>query len=247
MKRITGRLARRVLPLLAAAGAVAVAGPARSQNLTVYGTAGLDGNDTHIELLGATARFGGAGLAPEVGLQGYHLGYDVGTGGRSVWAITPSAGASYRMPTGQVGARVGYSFQSKDAVGGEIIEGEGGGSGVVASAQGNYWGPGPELQGIASYNFGAEYVWTQAQALVPLVPFPPGRLSGGAEVVWQGSTQSGGGSAIQLGPVLKFSTGHNFSVNAGGGWKHYGGSTTRDDTWYAHVGFVKYGIDLGLF
>jgi hypothetical protein len=246
MKSIRERFARRALPLLAIAG-VAAAGSAAAQGLTVYGTAGLDGNDTHIELLGATARFGGAGLAPEVGLQGYHLGFDAGTTTHSVWAITPSAGASYRMPTGQVGARVGYSFQSDDGGGVPIIEGEGGGSGVVASAQGNYWGPGPELQGIASYNFGAEYIWTQAQALVPLVPFPPGRLSGGAEVVWQGSTQSGGGNAIQLGPVLKFSTGHNFSVNAGGGWKHYGGSSTLDNTWYAHVGFVKYGIDLGLF
>ena len=246
MKRTTVRLARGALPLLAAAG-VAVAVDARAQNLTVYGSAGLDGNDTHIELLGATARFGGAGLAPEVGLQGYHLGYDVGTGSRSVWAITPSAGASFRMPVGQVGARVGYSFQSKDAVGAPIIEGEGGGSGVVASAQGNYWGPGPELQGIVSMNFGSDYVWTQAQALVPLIPLPPGRLSGGAEVVWQGSTESGGGNAFQVGPVLKFSTGHNFSVNAGGGWKSYGGSSTQDNTWYAHVGFVKYGLNLGLF
>ena len=180
MKSILTGLSRRAMPLLALAG-VMVAGSAAGQNLTVYGTAGLDGNDTHIELLGATARFGGLGLAPEVGLQGYHLGYDVGTGSRSVWAITPSAGASYRMPVGQVGARVGYSFQNKDASDGvPIIEGEGGGSGVVASAQGNYWGPGPELQGIVSMNFGSDYIWTQAQALVPLVPFPPGRLSGGA-------------------------------------------------------------------
>jgi hypothetical protein len=33
-------------------------------------------------------------------------------------------------------------------------------------------------------------------------------------------------------------------VNVGGGWKHYGGGTVRDDTWYARVGFVKYGIGL---
>jgi hypothetical protein len=235
--------ARCALPLLAAAGAV-VAGDARAQNLTVYGTAGVDGNHTNIELLGATARFGDLGWAPEVALQGYHLGFDAGVDTRSIWAVTPSAGLSFRMPVGQVGARVGYSFQSNDSGGVPIIEGEGGGSGVIVAAQGNYWGPGPELQGIATYNFGADYVWTQAQALVPLLPLPPGRLSGGAEVVWQGSTRSGGGNAIQLGPVLKFSTGHNFSVNGSAGWKHFGGSSTADDTWYAHVGFVKYGIGL---
>jgi len=245
MKRIGEGFARRVLPLLAVSGALALAGPVAAQSLTVYGTAGLDGADTNIQLLGATARFGGAGLAPEVGVQGYHLGFDAGTETRSVWAVTPSVGASYRLPVGQVGARVGYSFRTDDADDPTpIIEGEGGQSGVMVSAQGNYWGPGPELQGIATYNFGADYVWTQAQALVPLIPLPPGRLSGGAEVVWQGSTESGGGNAIQLGPVIKFSTGHNFSVNAGGGWKHFGGSSTRDDTWYAHVGFVKYGIGL---
>ncbi|HKP75233.1 MAG TPA: hypothetical protein VJT67_06785 [Longimicrobiaceae bacterium] len=243
MKRTTVGFARWALPLLAAAIA-AVAGDARAQNLTVYGTAGVDGNHTNIELLGGTVRFGDLGWAPEVALQGYHLGFDAGADTRSIWAVTPSAGMSLRTPVGQVGARVGYSFQSDDSGGVPIIEGEGGGSGVVVAAQGNYWGPGPELQGIATYNFGAEYLWTQAQALVPLLPVPPGRLSGGAEVVWQGSTQSGGGNAIQLGPVLKFSTGHNFSVNAGGGWKHFGGSSTADDTWYAHVGFVKYGIQL---
>ena len=244
MKRIGEGIARRMLPLLAVAG-MAAAGPAAAQSLTVYGTAGVDGHDTNIQLLGGSARFGGAGLAPEVGLQAYHLGFDTGTETRSVWAVTPSVGASYRLPTGQVGARVGYSFRTDDADDPTpIIEGEGGKSGVVVSAQGNYWGPGPELQGIASYNFGAEYVWTQAQALVPLAPMGGGRLSAGGEVVWQGSTESGGGNAIQLGPVIKFSTGRNFSVNAAGGWKHFGGGSNRDDTWYAHVGFVKYGIRL---
>lgn len=243
MKRMTGGLARRALPLLALAGVV-VAAEARAQNLTVYGTAGLDGNHTNIELLGGSVRFGDLGWAPEVALQAYHLGFDAGADTRSIWAVTPYLGAGYRTAVGQVGARVGYSFQSDDNGGVPIIEGEGGGSGVVVAAQGNYWGPGPELQGIASYNFGADYVWTQAQATVPLLPVPPGRLSGGAEVTWQGSTQSGGGNAIQLGPLVKFSTGHNFSVNASAGWKHFGGSSTSDDTWYAHVGFVKYGIGL---
>ena len=244
MKRISAELARRIVPL-AVVAAAALARPAFAQDVTVYGTAGLDGNETNIQLLGATARFGGLGLAPEVALQGYHLGYDSGTtaGNTSVWAITPSAGASFRTPVGQVGARVGYSFQDKD-VPTPIIEGEGGGSGVVVSGQGNYWGPGPELQGIVSYNAGSEYLWTQAQALVKVLPLPAASVRLGPEVTWQGSTQSGGGSAIQLGPVVKVGLPGNFSVNAGGGWKHFGGSSTSDDTWYARVGFVKYGIHL---
>jgi hypothetical protein len=243
MSKVTefGRHASRWLAVVAA---VAAAGSLPAQSLTVYGTAGVDGAHTHIELVGATARWGDLGLHPEVGLQGYHLGFDAGADNASVWAVTPSAGASYRTPVGQVGARVGYSFQSDDNLGVPVIEGEGGGSGVVASAQGNYWGPGPELQGIASYNFGSDYLWTNAQALVPVLPMPPGRLSAGVEAGWQGQTTSGGSNAIQVGPVLKFSTGHNLSFSAGGGLKHFGGSSTRDDTWYLRVGVVKYGIHL---
>lgn len=241
MKRNIGVLARRAMVLGGMMAAVA-AGSLAAQGLTVYGSAGLDGAETNIQLIGGTVRFGGAGLAPEVALQGYHLGYDAGTENRSVWAITPSAGASYRMPEAQVGARVGYSFQDDDVA---VFEGEGGGgSGVVASAQGNYWGAGPELQGIASYNFGSNYLWTNAQALVPVARMGTGRLSAGGEAVWQGGTESGDGNAIQLGPIVKLSTGNNFSVNVGAGWKHFGGGSDRDDTWYARIGAVKYGITL---
>jgi len=242
-------LARRAVALGGVAAMAAAGSLAAQANLTVYATAGVDGADTNIELIGGTARFGGAGLAPEVGVQTYHLGYDAGSETRDVWAVTPTVGASYRMSTGQVGARVGYSFQSdgdnEDLVA-PVFEGEGGGSGVVANVQGNYWGAGPELQGIASYNFGSDYLWTQAQALVPVASLGASgaRLSAGGEAVWQGSTDDNGGNAVQLGPVLKLSTGHSFSVNVGGGWKHFGGGSDRDDTWYARIGAVKYGITL---
>ncbi|HYH83201.1 MAG TPA: hypothetical protein VEX86_25620 [Longimicrobium sp.] len=243
MKRNVGGLARRAAALGVVMMAVA-AGSLAAQDLTVYASAGLDGAETNIQLLGGTVRFGGAGLAPEVALQGYHLGYDAGTENRSVWAVTPSAGASYRMPEGQVGARVGYSFQTDDE--GDVpFEGEGGGgSGVVANAQGNYWGPGPELQGIASYNFGSNYLWTNAQALVPVARMGEGRISAGADAVWQGGTDEDAGNSIQLGPIVKFSTGRNFSVNVGAGWKTFGGGNDRDDTWYARIGAVKYGMRL---
>ena len=243
MRRNVVALARRAVALGAVMAAVA-AGRLGAQSLTVYGSAAVDGEDTNIQLIGGTARFGERGWAPEVGLQVYHLGYESGVDdNHTVWAVTPSAGASYRTSVGQVGGRVGYSFQSDDDGGVPIFEGEGGGSGVVTAVQGNYWGPGPELQGIASYNWGSEYLWTNAQALVPLARMGASTLRGGADVVWQGSTD-GGSNAIQLGPIVKLSTGRNFSINVGAGWKHFGGDTTRDDTWYARVGAVKYGIDL---
>lgn len=233
----------RILAL--AAGTALAAGSLAAQDVTVYGTAAVDGNHTSIELVGGSARFGGLGLAPEVGLQAYHLGFENGTGNDETWAVMPSVGASYRLPVGQVGARVGYSFQSHDG-GVGVIEGAGGGSGVVVAAQGNYWGPGPELQGIVSYSAEPKYLWSQAQASVPVLPLPPGRLSVGAEVTAEGITESGGGSAISVGPLVKWASGHNWSVNASGGGRFYSGNTTRDDTWYAKVGIVKYGIHLGM-
>ena len=62
------------------------------------------------------ALFGGAGLAPEVGLQGSHLGYDVGRGAA---AYGRSAHPPARLPhaDGQVGARVATRSE-QDAVGG---------------------------------------------------------------------------------------------------------------------------------
>jgi hypothetical protein len=235
--------ARRAAVLVAMAMAAA-AGPLGAQSLTVYGSAAVDGDGTNIQLIGGTARFGGEGWAPEAGLQVYHLGYESGLDeNHTVWAVTPSVGASYRMPVGQVGGRVGYSFQSDDDGGVPIFEGEGGGSGVMTAVQGNYWGPGPELQGIASYNWGSEYLWTNAQALLPIAEVGAGRLRAGVDAVWQGS-MDGGGNSIQLGPILKLSTANDFSVNVGAGWKHYGGDNARDDTWYARIGAVKYGIDL---
>jgi hypothetical protein len=62
-------------------------------------------------------------------------------------------------------------------------------------------------------------------------------------VVWQGNLD-GGSNAIQLGPIVKLSTGNDFSINVGAGWKHFGGDSDRDDTWYARIGAVRYGIDL---
>jgi hypothetical protein len=244
MMKTTGLAARTRWAVAAGCAAALSAGGLAAQDVTVYGTAGIDGNHTNIELVGGSARFGGLGLAPEVGLQAYHLGYDVGAGNTDTWAVMPSVGASLRMPVGQVGARVGYSFQSNDVV--PVTEGVGGGSGVVVAAQGNYWGPGPELQGIVSYSFAPNYLWSQAQATVPVLPMPPGQLSLGAEVTAEGITTSGGGSAISVGPLVKWSSGHNWSVNAGGGARFYGGSSTRDNTWYAKVGLVKYGIHLGM-
>lgn len=228
---------------------VAVALPrlAAAQDLTAYATASLDGNETSIGLIGASVRAAGLGLRPVVALQVYRLQYDAGgtQGDVSVLSVGPSAGLSYRMPGGAVEGRVGYNFQSKDDEEVLFQEGEGGGSGVTTSVQALSWASRPELQGIASYNWGSEYLWSTAQALVPIRELNPGGIAVGGEVVWQGNVgaEDKDYQSWQAGPVLRWSTGRESSVTVGAGYKD---SSTRDGTWYARIGLVKYGIDLGL-
>lgn len=225
----------------------ALPGQAAAQELTAYATASLDGNQTNIQLIGASLRPAGLGLRPVVALQVYRLQYDGGTAGDvTVLSVGPSVGASYRMSGGAVEGRVGYNFQSEDdELEAPIQEGEGGGGGMTTSVQALSWASRPELQGIASYNWGSEYLWSTAQALLPIRELDPGSIAVGGEVVWQGNVGSEDSDyqSWQAGPVLRWSTGRESSVTVGAGYKD---TNTRDATWYARIGFVKYGMDLGL-
>jgi hypothetical protein len=221
---------------------------AAAQELTAYATASLDGNDTNIGLIGASVRAAGLGLRPVVAVQVYRLQYDAGgtDADVTVLSVGPSAGLSYRTPGGSVEGRVGYNFQSDDDESVPVQEGEGGGgSGWTTTVQALSWATRPELQGIASYNWGSDYLWSTAQALVPIRQLDPGSIAVGGEVVWQGNVGSDDSDyeSWQAGPVARWSTGHDSSVTVGAGYKD---SNTRDATWYVRLGLVKYGIDLGL-
>jgi hypothetical protein len=228
-----------------AALAMGMAVPARAagQDLTAYATASVDGSDANIALVGASVRPPGLGLKPVVGIQAYRLGYDAGGDNVTVWSVGPSVGGSYRTAGGQLEGRVGYNFQSEEVNSPDI--GEGGGSGFTTSVQAISWASRPELQGIASYSWGSEYLWSQAQAILPVMELNPGGVGVGGEVVWQGNVGGNGHyAAWQAGPVVRWSTGHDSSVLVGAGYKD---SNSREATWYARVGFVKYGVALGLF
>lgn len=219
---------------------------AAAQELTAYATASLDGHQTSIGLIGASVRAAGLGLRPVVALQVYRLQYDAGgtVGDVTVVSVGPSAGVSYRTSGGAVEGRVGYNFQSEEDE--DVLqEGEGGGGGVTTSVQALSWASRPELQGIASYNWGSEYLWSTAQALVPIRELNPGGIAVGGEVVWQGNVgaEDRDYQSWQVGPVLRWSTGRESSVIVGAGYKD---SNSRDATWYARIGLVKYGISLGL-
>lgn len=236
----------KVLPLWLLAGAALAlpASPTAAQDATVFATASADGDGTSIALVGAAVRPDGLGLKPVLGVQLSRLQYDSGDADMSRWGVTPSAGLNYLMPRGAIEGRVGYSFQEDGVEPAPFLEGEGGESGIVSALQGNYWGRGPELQGIASYNWGADYLWSQAQATVPLLPAGRGGISAGAEAVWQGQLETDGpGEAYRswsVGPVLRVSTGRESNAVFSVGYKD--SNILDDGTWYARVGLVRYGI-----
>jgi hypothetical protein len=239
-----GRRVRSARILAAAALLTAVgAGAARAQDLTVYATGAADGYHTNLGLVGATARPAGNGWRPLVSLQAYGVRFETAAGDHNtVWAVVPGVGVGYRGPTGSVEAKVGYSFQSSQGV--PFIEGVGGRSGVVTSLQGNYWGSPVELQGITSYAWRPGYSWNQAQASYPVWKSPAGASLGvGAQAIFEGKvTGSGNYHTWSLGPLVKYNTGHHSAVTASAGWKDR--NTLSGSTWYASVGFVRYGIPL---
>ncbi|MDB4951871.1 MAG: hypothetical protein JWM27_4520 [Gemmatimonadetes bacterium] len=237
-----GGAAARILPAAALLLGLGTR-PARAQDLTVYATAAADGYHTDLGLVGATARPAGNGFKPLVSLQVYGVRYETGLGAHNtVYAVVPGVGVGWRNAVGGAEAKVGYSFQSDQGV--PFIEGVGGRSGVTASLQGNYWGGPVELQGITSYAFRPGYSWNQAQASVPVWKAASGASLGvGAQVVYEGKV---GGSGTyhtwSAGPLAKYNTGHSSAVTASAGVKKR--DTANGSTWYASLGFVRYGIPL---
>jgi hypothetical protein len=224
----------------ALAAVLALAGQAPAQELTVFGTGASDGDGTNIQLVGVSLRPEGLGLKPVVGLQVYRLGYDlVPEGSATVYAVTPSAGLQYRGTGGAVEGRVGYNFQdrSEDS---PFIEGEGGGSGLTTTLLASSWASRPELQGVASYSWNSDFLWTQGQATIPVANLNPGSVGVGAEAIYQTETRSDlDYHALQLGPVLRYNNGRNLIIQLGAGWKN---PNVGDDTYYARLTVVSYGV-----
>lgn len=224
----------------------AAAAPAAAQDATVYATGSVDGNSTGIGLLGVSVRGGGLGLQPVGVLQAYYLKYEV-PGATvddgvdvSLVGLQPQVGLAWYGVGGEIEGRVGYSLVSfsgdEDEDGGVVLESEAGGEGFTTSVQAQTWSTKPELLGLASYNWGSDYLYTQGQAVLPL-----GGFGVGAEAVWQ--QQFGDGDfeyrSTAVGPLVRFGLGPKASVTLAGGYKD---DNVRDPTWYARLTVVRWGF-----
>lgn len=245
MLRQVVRIVRPPAGALALAGAVALGSAAGLNAQATFTFAGETAGDDVSLLVGdADFVFGANQLRPVVGLQS-HVVMDEATDARTLWAIAPSVGLRYAMPTGFLQGKVGYSWT--DAEDGEGTPYFGGGeTGVFTSIHGEHWGDGRVgLQGIASHNWDAGYLWTRARGTIRVFPFESGSIHAGVEGGWQGHTRSQDEladpnfSAVLVGPLLQWVTPHVIGT-VGGGWKQSSGGLLEEDesTWYARVEFT---------
>lgn len=191
------------------------------------------GDDLTLIYTSVSVKPDGLGLKPVASLSLYRLE----TAFDGTWSATPAVGLEYRAPGGLVSGKVGYSFKDQDS---PIPFFGGGSSGVSTSAHGEYWGDGRVgLQGLASYNWGSEYLWSRGRATTRIAEVDAGWMHLGGEYVWQGELDAPPlqekYESTQYGPVLQFiSRGGGPIVVLGGGWKQVPG----DDTWYAKAELV---------
>jgi hypothetical protein len=225
---------------LAAAVALGGADSLKAQGATFTFVGETAGDDVSLLLGDVDFVFGAGQLRPVIGLQSYVV-MDEATDARTLWAVVPSVGLRYALPTGFFQGKVGYSWTDTDDGVRTPIFG-GGETGVTTSLHGEHWGDGRlGLQGIAAHNWGADYLWTRARGTVRVFPSPSGSIHAGLEGGWQGHTRSETAtepnySATMVGPLLQWVT-PNVIGTLGGGWKQSSGGMLADDqsTWYAKV------------
>ena len=240
-------LGRAVLGVVAVLGLAAA--PAAAQfggwGTTWVGVAETSGDDVTTLLAGASVSPEGLGLKPMVGLQGMYFMFDES----SSWSVTPSVGAVMRAPTGSVQARVGYTFSEETdfiPFGGPDA---GDDPGFSTSAQADYWDGGAYgLQGIASYNWGSEYLWTRARGTLRVLELGSGgNIHVGPEFVYQGEMgEEGAGDeahykGTQLGGMLLWNSGNMLQAGFGAGIKNNdveGIAEEDESTWYVKLEFV---------
>jgi len=212
---------RRIAGLAFATAFAAFAGlakPAHAQlGWTFVGVGDFDTENVYLAFGGVSVSPQGRGWAPVGGVSAYWLQFpNFGGGHTNVTTVTPSIGLKNNFGTGSVQARVGYSFSNKDNV--PLVNAEASGSGVVTSAQADYWGSGAmSAQGIGSYNWGSESFWGRGRLGFRVARFGDvGSISIGPEVSYLSSNDY---NATRVGGVLGFNPGRGTTINAAVGRK----------------------------
>jgi hypothetical protein len=207
--------------------------PAHAQlGVTVVGVGEFDTDETYLVLGSASVSPRGRGWTWIAGVSAYWLQYPIigiNDATRSVTSVTPSVGIKNNFGTGSASFRVGYSFKGDDDDDfSPIAFNEGGGNGIVNTAQVDYWGTGSiSAQGIASYNYGSESFWGRARLAKRLFNVGAGGISLGAEAAYLDGEDY---SATKVGGLVMFNAGPGTQLNFAVGRKMPSG--TADDATY---------------
>jgi hypothetical protein len=215
-----------------------------AQSLATYGSAEAAGHGEGSLFLGSTLSAGGPGISPFVSayVQTYRYRSGPGTYANAT-AFAPAVGLSYGTPVGAVSASLGYNFISSSTSNVGFIGLQGGNEGsAFTTLQGNYWGDGDEaVQGIVSYSFRSQYVWSRLRAGHRVGTSP---VFLGGEAVWQGTsngripgtTLTYSAHRYQFGPTIEYRFTPEFRLGGAAGYK--GGDNNYPGTGYVSVNFL---------
>jgi hypothetical protein len=189
-----------------------------------FGVAEGDTRNTLLLLAGMSASPKALGIQPVLALQGYWLGYDVGSTRTNVNAIRPGAGLGYHYNGGSLDGTVGYQFSSGTNSGAPVA-GTAVGRGVDLAGDWEYWGTGGPLgyQALADYNFGGDSFWGRGRVTTRVSQHGPSQMRVGGEVAYD---EAPGYNAWQPGAVLEwhFAHGQILGLGAGGKFQNTGGN-----------------------
>jgi hypothetical protein len=189
---------------------------------TGVGVAEYDTKQTLLLLAGVSASPAGKGVVPDLGVQGYHLGYDNGPGRTNVFVVKPYAGLEDNYDGGQIGFNVGYSFVNKDVSGFVTSVPVDQGKGVVLAGNWDNWGTGNDpwgYQALAAYNFGSSDFWGRGRVTERISSTSNSQKRLGGEVAY---LTGNGYSAWQPGAVLEFHNPGGGILGLGAGLKFFG-------------------------
>lgn len=211
----------------------AVAKPAHAQlGTTFVGVGEFDTDNNYLALAGVSVSPRRPGWSWIAGVSGYWLQYPTGTDThKNVTGITPTVGLKNSFNGGSFSARVGYTFTgSSSSLGVPIFSSEGGGKGVVNTAQLDYWGSGAvSAQAIGSYNYGSESFWGRGRLGARIARWNDGAVTIGPEVAY---LSGDGYSFTRIGGVLGLNPGPGTGINLAIGRKLAGEGTASDATYF---------------
>jgi hypothetical protein len=211
--------------LVAVAGLLmAIAAPAEAQwRATAIGVAEVDTDQTLLLLAGLSASPGtGKRIYPILGVQGYHLGLDGGTAGRTnVFVVKPYAGLGNNYGNGTFYGTVGYAISNKDAPvrttsTNDISDG------VVVAAGWDHWGSGGPWghQVLGSYNLDSEAFWGRGRVTRQISMSGTAQKRLGGEVAF---LKGDGYSGVQPGVIYEMHNGRGSILGLGAGMKFFEG------------------------